>query len=888
MTYRVRSIASMAMWALLAVVLLMAAGPVQAQDEPPELTPACNTPTGGDYDSDDDGLIEVSCRDQLKAIHADLDGDGSPASDITGAEDLYAAAYPDAATGMGCPQTGCIGYELTTDLDFDTNEVEGADEEDWYTNLVGARRSAWFGFGYYSLENFGAVFEGNGHVIKNLYIHSRAYSGFFAHTTSNAVIRNVGVEDLVLDEAGYHVGGLVGHNRGTIINSYTTGVVSGANGVGGLVGGSESTSLISGSYSSVHVTGSSDDVGGLVGGNEGTIVASYATGNVTGAGESTTGYVAGSDSGNGHAVGGLVGLNYPGRKIVASYATGTVTAAGGQKVGGLVGYNLGSIVASYSTGAASGKAEVHGLAYSDAVDIQGMITDSAALASYWDTTTSGLTGGSPLQGRGKSTSELQATTEYVGLFARWNADLDGDDSADDPWDFGTTCQYPVLKYGGLDPSDQRTACQATAPAVNTGFDYDSDDDGLIEVKNLYQLNAIRWDLDGDGVADNPAYPHSAAYYEPVDTGLGCPSTGCVGYELAVNLDMDTNSDSVVDDGDILPVWRPIGTGDGLGLGPVESFEAILEGNNRTISNLRARREIHRGAGLFNSAGEGSVIRNIGLLDVDVSSNALVVGGLVGGGFGEISNSYATGMVSGRGYVGGLVGYVGEAGVISDSYAAVAVTNQSVFTGGGLAGANHGTISGSYATGDVTGESYSLGGLVGLNKGIISAGYATGDVSSTATQMAGGLVGRHSGVITASYATGSVSGDLSVSAGGLIGNGVGQVSYSYSTGSVSNDSPGLGGLSGSLSSPGEVNDSYWDTATSGLTTSYGGTGKTTEELQAPTEYTGIYANWNADLDGDGNADDPWDFGANCQYPVLKYGGLDPDAQRAACMQKVGGV
>ena len=35
-------------------------------------------------------------------------------------------------------------------------------------------------------------------------------------------------------------------------------------------------------------------------------------------------------------------------------------------------------------------------------------------------------------------------------------------------------------------------------AYTTMSDYDRDDDGLIEVANLAQLNAIRWDLDGDG------------------------------------------------------------------------------------------------------------------------------------------------------------------------------------------------------------------------------------------------------------------------------------------------------------------------------------------------------------------------------------------------------
>ena len=69
--------------------------------------------------------------------------------------------------------------------------------------------------------------------------------------------------------------------------------------------------------------------------------------------------------------------------------------------------------------------------------------------------------------------------------------------------------------------------------------------------------------------------------------------------------------------------------------------------------------------------------------------------------------------------------------------------------------------------------------------------------------------------------------------------------------------------------GTVTDSYWDTGSSGLTTSDGGTGKTGAELRAPTGYTGIYADWNLDLDNDANTDDnPWDFGAAHNYPTLR--------------------
>ncbi len=69
--------------------------------------------------------------------------------------------------------------------------------------------------------------------------------------------------------------------------------------------------------------------------------------------------------------------------------------------------------------------------------------------------------------------------------------------------------------------------------------------------------------------------------------------------------------------------------------------------------------------------------------------------------------------------------------------------------------------------------------------------------------------------------------------------------------------------------GPATNSYWDTETSGNSTSHAGTGKTTSELQSPTGYTGIYANWNLNFDGQTGNDDPWNFGTANQYPTLKY-------------------
>ena len=89
-----------------------------------------------------------------------------------------------------------------------------------------------------------------------------------------------------------------------------------------------------------------------------------------------------------------------------------------------------------------------------------------------------------------------APTDYGGAssanaFYGWNVDLDGDSSADDPWDFGTTTQYPVLSYGGISLRAQN----------RTPVDYDADNDGLIDIDSLAKLNAVRHDLDGNGNHD---------------------------------------------------------------------------------------------------------------------------------------------------------------------------------------------------------------------------------------------------------------------------------------------------------------------------------------------------------------------------------------------------
>ncbi len=941
-----------------------------------------------DYDADDDGLIDVGSLAQLDVMRYDLDGDGSV--DLAANESRYYAVFAEGRWDMGCP-LGCSGYELTADLDFDTDGDGDVDAGDDHWN----GGAGWTPVGE-SGNAFTATFDGNGHTLGNLFIEFVDSGGGFYPVglfglVRDGVVRGVGLLDV--DVTGVaHVGGLVGYSSdGEVRDSFVTGSVSGEGYVGGLVGRSgvffyndESYSAVTGSYSTAHVSGR-EGVGGLVGlsVNTSEIMASYATGHVEGT----------------ENVGGLVGRSDG--PVAASVATGHVE--GGENVGGLVGWGTGqsTITASYATGLVWGDEKVGGLVGRDDR------TESERLSgSYWDIRTSGHSIGPG----GRTTTALQAPTDYAGIYRTWNLDLDGDTEADHPWDFGTSAQYPalavdldgngearwqefgyqlragpaltvstsvgqpvVLAWTAVDTSpwspapavayavlrddgatlemrarnlaglkytdsavtagaaytyqvavlvDGGAAARSTlvefvagvanqpprvvgtlpdrtlqvgAPEVvdvaewfsdlddaltyaasssdaavarvsvsgsrvtvtpvapgratitvtatesggsnrsvtqrlqvlvwtGTGFDYDADNDGLIDIVTLAQLDAVRHDLDGDGVpiqSDTAAY---AAAFPVAAPGMGCPSGGgCTGYELEADLDFDTNGDGSVDAGDLYwrgSGWQPIGR---VGF----PFYATFEGNGRTIRNLFSR---EYGGGLF--GGNRGVIRRVGLIDVDVSGTSFV-GGLVANNLGEVHASYVTGRVSGERRVGGLVG-------------------QSYGTPPGHSFV--GTITASYSTARVTGTDEQVGGLVGVNGGTISASYATGRVSGG--NEIGGLIGCHyDGSVVASYATGIVSG----------GDGVG----------------GLIGSDGCFDGSPVVTASYSDSDTSGHGTGTGA--RTAAQLQAPTGYSGIYSQWNVDLDGNGANDEPWDFGTGSQYPALK---VNFDGQGAATWQEFG--
>ena len=186
---------------------------------------------------------------------------------------------------------------------------------------------------------------------------------------------------------------------------------------------------------------------------------------------------------------------------------------------------------------------------------------------------------------------------------------------------------------------------------------------------------------------------------------------------------------------------------------------------------------------------------------------------------NISNSYATGSVSGDSIVGGLVG-VTQLGNRSRGF---------------------GTISGSFATGSVFGID-KTGGLVGVQAAptTIRDSYATGSVFGTESRI-GGLVGyqHHDTTIRDSFATGSVFSD-------------GGDDY-------------VGGLVGQSENRSIILNSYY--ADRGQNNDWG-TERTFTQLRCPTMFSGTcslsgpdqrtYEDWDTNV---------WSFGTAADLPQL---------------------
>ena len=152
---------------------------------------------------------------------------------------------------------------------------------------------------------------------------------------------------------------------------------------------------------------------------------------------------------------------------------------------------------------------------------------------------------------------------------------------------------------------------ALPAAAQTVTDYDLNNNGLIDIGSIAQLDAIRYDADGDGdpsstTTYNAAFPDRDT---ATSTRMGCPAGACTGYELTASLTFGATS-----------TWTPI-----------NSFAATFDGGGRTITGMNVN--VSSGAaGLFGTLAGSSRVRDLGLLDANVTSSAFYAnaGTLAGG------------------------------------------------------------------------------------------------------------------------------------------------------------------------------------------------------------------------------------------------------------------
>lgn len=314
---------------------------------------------------------------------------------------------------------------------------------------------------------------------------------------------------------------------------------------------------------------------------------------------------------------------------------------------------------------------------------------------------------------------------------------------------------------------------------------------------------------------------------------------------------------------------------------IEKFSGTFAGLGHTVGNLTisstalVNNNPVPNLALIGQTSAGSLIRDIGVVNANISSSATVVfssgaqtvygnflGALVGSNLANISKAYSTGTVIGANS-GGLIGYNGifpQPGVfntISDSFSTVNVIGGT--TGGLIGRSEYLNIYRSHASGTVDSSlGGNSGGLIGYasNTNVYDS-YATGNVlGGTIGVGLGGLIGNvPSGsapiLIRNSFATGNVTGFYDL--GGLVGTVSSSISNftvdnSYATGNVTSyqntdvsQNPGIGGLIGAASSFGSNIVTITNSHATGNVTYTGAFGTGAGGLVGYTQGNGLIAN-----------------------------------------------
>ncbi len=456
-------------------------------------------------------------------------------------------------------------------------------------------------------------------------------------------------------------------------------------------------------------------VGGLCGYNNGGEISH----------SSSSGFITDSD----RAAGGLCGMNSG--KIKQSYATSVLMGNYGY-VGGLCGMNTGtdaSITQCYATSALMNNigliGGLCGYNYENCIINQSYV--SSILLNNEGGSLGGLCGvNSAKVNQCYSTSVVSQHGERVGGLCGTNEG----ECKDSLWDIEVSGQSG--SYGGLGLTTDQMQSVAYYSANGWGGA-----DWLLP-ENSYPH--LAWEMTGGEMIREPevALSGSGSLEDPwqinsVDELLQI-SMGSYYWDQHYQLMRDLDLSNV-------SMYR-------IGYDDINAFAGSFNGGGHILSNLSMVMPSSDYVGVFGCIGTTGHVKGL-CVETSIISGRYFVGGLVGYNYGSVQMCSVSGEVVGDGYyIGGLSGR--NIGMVVQSFASGSVTGNGGYVGG-LCGYNgdYGIIKQCYATSDASANGSNLGGLCSVNRGVIEQCYATGALVNAINSI-GGLCDTCWGEINSSF------------------------------------------------------------------------------------------------------------------------------------------
>ncbi len=629
-----------------------------------------------------------------------------------------------------------------------------------------------------------------------------------------------------------------------ILNNYSSGLIHGYSGVGGLSGymdiwadGTYDTNVVvSTNHSDATVSGVDSRVGGLIGDLELSTLGSVGLNFNFNKNYSTSTVTSGANS-----AGGLIGYYYSDDESGSNLLNATLdqnyfagaSVVGTSYVGGLIGQtyitNTPTIISnSYSTGNVSGSSGAGGFG--------GYIQDSTITNSYSSGNVDGISAGSDIGGF-IGLSDLNNISNSFSFGTLTNLDTGGSFAGGDFGDYDSVNNFYDRTKSGI-PGCVSGVDISGCTAVNTDGHSPNYFKGNFTNAPLDQWNFQNiWDADGghlptlhnltsDDVAQTTVQSSIAtcADFENINNNLSGD------YVLTTDLDCRGEANNIM-----VGVSTPFsGSFDGQGhtiqiaINDVNdnysSAGLFNQTNNAIIQNLNITgniTELYEQVGALSGYSQYSIISNVNS-SVIVTGGTSYTGGLIGSTINDVvSGSSATGnVISSTDDIGGFIGYDSNS-VIDTSFATgnVTVGNDMDTAGGFIGGADNTSILQSYASGNVS-ITYGGGGFIGYADHVnFQDVYASGNVTSS--YEAGGFIGYGGSynTYTNTYASGNVDGVSGGDSGGGFAGQNGDDTYvnSFSTGSVIHFDSSYGGFAGhDYDSGNHYTNNFYDQIASGQT------------------------------------------------------------------------